>query len=261
MASNHTPEHVRAPRRARALITQKLTQELLASGAIAPAQLFDVPKIHHGPPVQDNPVPHSIMPTHSHAAALAQPGLSGVLIFGSHAHPGGGWLNGAKAQEEDVSLVSTWASQAALVPQFYGADSFGPDHVLMAKGLWLVDDQLTPLTPPRPVMFAGIAAPNQANPAVAKMDRDVLINALAQRLGVALRQWRAAGAQRVVLGAIGCGVFRWDPADSAAALRLAVNRVKWDKEIVLAMPDPALAKVFERILSAPPHPQNKKSMR
>lgn len=198
---------------------------------------------------------------------MAQPGLAGTLIFGSANRPGGGWLNGAKAQEEDVSLASTWAEQATLAPEgFYahkrGLGGMGPDKVLMARGAWLIDTQGVDLRTPRTTVFAGVAAPNLANPETAKHPRGELVDRLARRLATVLVEWEKRGVQHAVMGAIGCGVFQWQAQDSAQALRMAINHYRTvghnKLSVVLAMPDKALAQIFEQTLTAskPPRPRH-----
>lgn len=253
----HTHPSIRAPRREQALRTQATTEALLARGEIAPAELLSVPEQLTG---SDGAIKVAIHAGTSHAAALEQPGRVGVLIFGSANRPGGGWLNGAKAQEEDISLASTWATQAARAPAgFYAHESglggLGPDRILVADGRWLDDLHGQPLIDPQGVVFGGIAAPNLANPAIARLPRTQCVDHLARRLAGLLLAWEARRVSCAVLGAIGCGVFQWPGEDSAQALRLALNHYKasgnGSMQTVLAMPDPGLAKIFQETLLQP----------
>lgn len=196
---------------------------------------------------------------YSQDVAMTQVGLTGVLVFGSANRPGGGWLNGAKAQEEDISLASSWAEQAALAPEgFYahkpGLGGMGPDKVLIARGAWLTDTNGVDLRAPRAVVFGGVAAPNLANPQTARQPHNDLVDRLARRLASVLLEWEKRGVQRAVMGAIGCGVFKWKGVDSARSLRLAMNHyqaVGQNKlSVVLAIPDPDLAVAFQSTLKA-----------
>ena len=252
---DHTHASVRGPRRIQAARVQSLTQALLARGEISPAQLLSIPETLLG---GNDPVRVPIHAGTSQIVADRQSGLTGVLIFGSANRPGGGWLNGAKAQEEDISLASTWATQAKQAAGFYtqenGLGGLGPDRVLVARGYWLVDPNGQVLEPPQPVVFGGVAAPNLANPGIARLPRAQCINHLARRLAGVLLGWEHQGVGIGVLGAIGCGVFQWPGEDSARALRLALNHYrsegKGTVQVVLAMPDARLAETFNQTLGS-----------
>lgn len=250
---DHTHESIRAPRRLRAAKARALSKALLDAGDIAAAQTIQAPAVLKA---QDRPIKHRIIASDSHSASHTLEGEVGVLIFGSATRPGGGWENGAKAQEEDISLASTWASQAEVSSGFYdgnGLGGLGPDAILMARGAWLYDPQGTPLTVTKPVVFISIAAPNLANPQIAELAPEVVVDHLARRLTAALDAWQQEGITTLVLGAIGCGVFQWTGDQSALALRKALNASSWiavNGELILAMPDARLAQVFSETLNA-----------
>jgi uncharacterized protein (TIGR02452 family) len=176
----------------------------------------------------------------------------GVLIFASSTKPGGGWRNGAVAQEEDVSLHSTWGYQAEKAEAgFYGdTQGLGPDKVLAADGAWLVHTDQYRLGQPVPAVFIAVAAPNRQVEAVREKAVDVLVEALAKRLRTAFDVWHEKGVETVIAGAIGCGVFRWKGEDSARALRLALESTPWRGRLILAMPDPNLGVTFRLALDS-----------
>lgn len=256
MDLHHQPDQsYRIPRRLRAERTRQRTQSLIEEGAILPAALLSIPEA-----LLDGPAALrvSITTNTSQGAAMMGQGKMGVLIFGSANRPGGGWLNGAKAQEEDVSLASTWGTQAALAPPgFYahepGLGGLGPDKLLIAEGLWLVDENGSDLPVPRDVVFGGIAAPNRANPQTARMPSRILVDHLARRLAGVLLAWEDRGVERAVMGAIGCGVFQWPVEESADALTKAIAHYKrvcnGDMAIVLALPDERHAPIFQKALA------------
>lgn len=185
-------------------------------------------------------------------ACLSVPSKSlGALVFGSATRPGGGWRNGAVAQEEDVSLASTWGLQAEKAPEgFYKTQKgWGSDSCLAAKGVYLFDTYGHALSDPRPCLFISIAAPNQKIPEMKKHPKERLIEALEKRLLAALNHWAGENIQTVVVGAIGCGVFEWDPKDSAEAYKRALQKSKFQGELVFALPDPTFREVFEEKLN------------
>lgn len=254
----------RIPRRARADRTSERALALMAFGRIKPPTLVRAPSVLLG---QDAPIEAPLLVRGcSQTAAMAGEGLVSVLVFGSSTKPGGGWRNGACAQEEDLSLASTWGVQAEAAPEgFYkdrkGLGGLGPDAVLVAHGGWLADPHGVPLFPFRPVLFTGVAAPNLGHPATGGLSKAVLIDHLARRLAGALLATAQAGATQAVMGAIGCGVFQWRPEDSAIALRRAVNHVhactEGAPQIVLALPDPKMEAAFLQALTAPAAPERR----
>lgn len=191
---------------------------------------------------------------------LRMPENTGVLIFGSSTQPGGGWLNGAKAQEEDVSLASTWGYQATEGGEdFYIKDDspsgIGPDKVLSAKGYWLFDQYGYPLEKKIPAHFISVSAPNLATSEAQRLRKDILIETLGRRIATALEVWRQEGVENVLMGAIGCGVFKWDATDSAIAVSKGIahfrRRYGNNMKITFAMVDPDIKEAYDRVLGDP----------
>jgi uncharacterized protein (TIGR02452 family) len=149
-----------------------------------------------------------------------------VLNFASARNPGGGYLNGAQAQEEALCRGSALHSCLLRAPEFYGhhrADRspFYSDRVIHAPGVPVFrDDRGRLLDQPYRVGFLTAAAPNAGVIARTLPDRvDDIPAALAVRAGRVLETAAAHGYRRLVLGAWGCGVFRNDPAQVAEAFR------------------------------------------
>ncbi|MFG2721762.1 TIGR02452 family protein [Streptomyces sp. NPDC048416] len=156
---------------------------------------------------------------------LAQaPGEVAVLTFASARNPGGGFLNGAQAQEEALCRSSALYSTLLRAPEFYAhhrqdRDVFYTDRVIHSPGVPVFrDDRGRLLDEPYLAGFLTSPAPNAG----------VIIRSTLQeahRIGPALdaRAERVletavlCGYRRLVLGAWGCGVFRNDPARVAAA--------------------------------------------
>ncbi|MBC3989565.1 TIGR02452 family protein [Streptomyces sp. AC563] len=157
--------------------------------------------------------------------ALAD-GTVAVLNFASARNPGGGYLNGAQAQEEALCRGSALYASLRRVPEFYAAHRADPspfysDRVVYSPGVAVFrDDGGALLDEPYRVAFLTSAAPNagviaQRDPAaVSRVPR-----ALASRAERVLEVAAAHGHRHLVLGAWGCGVFRNDPAQVAGAFR------------------------------------------
>jgi uncharacterized protein (TIGR02452 family) len=145
------------------------------------------------------------------------------LVFASARNPGGGFLNGAQAQEESIARAS------ALYPCLRAAGDFHAHHrahpeltysdrvINSAEVPVFRDDNGTLLPDPYPVSFLTCAAPNRA--AIARNQPEHLPDVpaiLTRRAARVLHVAAAHGHRRLVLGAWGCGVFGNEPAAVAA---------------------------------------------
>ncbi|MFE5618896.1 TIGR02452 family protein [Streptomyces sp. NPDC056470] len=149
-----------------------------------------------------------------------------VLNFASARNPGGGYLNGAQAQEEALCRASALYTTLLRAPEYYAhhraeRDAFYTDRVIHSPGVPVFrDDRGGLLDEPFTVGFLTSPAPNagvirRQTPALA----DRVPAALATRAERVLETAVAAGYRRLVLGAWGCGVFQNDPAEVAGAFR------------------------------------------
>ncbi|MGX1885096.1 TIGR02452 family protein [Streptomyces sp. NPDC055287] len=154
----------------------------------------------------------------------ARPGPVVVLNFASARNPGGGYLNGAQAQEEALCRASALYATLLRAPGFYAhhrADRspFYSDRVIHSPGVPVFrDDRGALLAAPYTVGFLTSPAPNAGvirsrEPGEAHR----IPAALVARAGRVLETAAACGYRRLVLGAWGCGVFMNDPAAVAGA--------------------------------------------
>ncbi|MBL7502129.1 TIGR02452 family protein [Frankia sp. CNm7] len=147
-----------------------------------------------------------------------------VLNFASALWPGGGFLDGARAQEESLCRAS--ALYACLVgfddyyrPHLERGDDLYTDRVLHSPGVPVFrDDGWNLLPEPVAVGVLTAAAPNlrsipRDEPHLLPLVPQVFRDRGRQVLAVAARH----GYRRLVLGAWGCGAFRNDPAVVADA--------------------------------------------
>ncbi|MFB8756864.1 TIGR02452 family protein [Streptomyces nigra] len=149
-----------------------------------------------------------------------------VLNFASARNPGGGFLNGAQAQEEALCRASALYACLRAAPGFYDhhrarRDPFYTDRVIHAPGVPVFrDDRGRLLAEPYTAGFLTAAAPNAGVVRRTVPERaGELPRTLALRAERVLEVAAAHGYRRLVLGAWGCGVFQNDPARVAEAFR------------------------------------------
>ncbi|WAL99423.1 TIGR02452 family protein [Streptomyces sp. Je 1-369] len=153
-----------------------------------------------------------------------------VLNFSSARNPGGGYLNGAQAQEEALCRASALYTCLLEVPGFYAhhradRDPFYSDRVLCSPGVPVFrDDRGRLLDEAYTVGFLTSAAPNAGVIRRTAPERAAAVEqALAARAERVLETAAACGYRRLVLGAWGCGVFMNDPAHVAGAFRVLLG--------------------------------------
>jgi uncharacterized protein (TIGR02452 family) len=148
------------------------------------------------------------------------------LNFASAKNPGGGFLNGAQAQEEALARASALYPCLLMAPEYYernraNRSAIYLDLVIFSPQVpFFRDDEGTLLE--APVRSSVITAPAPNAGAVAQNEPRNLPQvepALKRRAELVLRIAQAHGVRALVLGAWGCGVFRNDPARVAAIFR------------------------------------------
>lgn len=153
-------------------------------------------------------------------------GRVAVLNFASARNPGGGYLNGAQAQEEALCRASALYTCQLRAREFYDhhradRDPFYSDRVIHSPAVPVFrDDRGRLLDSAHLVGFLTAAAPNAGVVRRTAPERAAeLPGALASRAEQVLSVAVAEGCRRLVLGAWGCGVFQNDPAQVAGAFR------------------------------------------
>ncbi|MFJ3788072.1 TIGR02452 family protein [Kitasatospora sp. NPDC090091] len=157
----------------------------------------------------------------------AGPGRVGVLNFASARNPGGGYLRGARAQEEDLCRSALLYTCLVEAPDYYEAHRASTDlryshRVIVSPDVPVIrDGRGELLARPYPVTFLTSPAPNAGQLERRSAGTDVR-GVLAER---AVRVLAAAARHEIrtlVLGAWGCGVFGNDPAQVAEAFEGAL---------------------------------------
>jgi uncharacterized protein (TIGR02452 family) len=171
-------------------------------------------------------------------------GRIAVLNFASARNPGGGYVGGARAQEEDLCRNALLYPCLLQAPDYYAAHRASPDLLYSDRVIWSPDvpvhrgDDGRLLAEPYPVSFLTSPAPNagevlRRDPGARSRIRRVLHQRAERVLAVAAHH----GARQLVLGAWGCGVFRNDPREVAEAFHAHLT-------------EGAFEEAFERVLFA-----------
>ena len=154
-----------------------------------------------------------------------------VLNFASAKHPGGGFLNGAVAQEETLARSSTLYNSLMDNPEFYTPvkDSLYTDKIIYSKNIiFFKDDDGNRLEHDIYCDVITCAAPNYSGTsdrkfvdATERISHQALIQTRFEKiLKVALLN----NQRNLILGAWGCGVFK-NPADINALAMYNVLRL------------------------------------
>ncbi|MET8764239.1 TIGR02452 family protein [Lentzea sp. NPDC004782] len=166
------------------------------------------------------------------------------LVFASARNPGGGFLNGAQAQEESVARASALYPCLLAAGDFYAhhrahEDLTYSDRVIYSPNVPVFrDDEGNLLAEPYEVSFLTAAAPNLSAIQRNQPGRAADVPAVLERRAVrVLRLAAAHGHRRLVLGAWGCGVFGNDPATVAQAFRTALRDNRFFDHVVFAVLD------------------------
>ena len=183
------------------------------------------------------------------------------LVFASARNAGGGFLNGAQAQEESIARASALYPCLRAAGAFYAhhrahSDLLYSDRVIHSPDVPVFRDDRGALLPePYPVSFLTAAAPNLGALLRSQPESAADVPATLTRRAARVLQVAAAhGHRRLVLGAWGCGVFANDPATVAAAFEEALRRTRSFDHVTFAVLDrqhgAPVRTAFERVFGA-----------
>jgi uncharacterized protein (TIGR02452 family) len=142
-----------------------------------------------------------------------------LLNFASAKNAGGGFIKGAKAQEEDLARCSALYACLRVAPDYYEAnrspavDALYTDHMIHSLEVPFFREHARELLD-RAFCASVITAP-APNAGVHRQrggGQRALEAALRRRAGYVLALAEALGHRNLLLGAWGCGVFRNDPS-------------------------------------------------
>ncbi len=177
----------------------------------------------------------------------------GILNFASYRNPGGGFLNGSKAQEEDLCHYSNLYEilSSTRLQSFYmenqknegklrngmytDAAIYTPGVSFFECGVWV---SLNVLTCPAPNVSK---YPEDRRPVYYE-------NVLYKRIKFILDIFEATGNKKLVLGAFGCGVFKNPPSLVASTFKKLLDSGQYSfTDIIFAVPAGPNYTVFSSI--------------
>lgn len=172
-----------------------------------------------------------------------------VLNFASARNPGGGFITGAKAQEEDVARASGIYPCLLTQPAYYNANRHQhsllyTDHCIYSPNVpWFRTDNRALLD--RFFLASIITAPAPNAGEVLRRDATAwpaIETTLRRRAGIVLAIAAEHNHRSLLLGAWGCGVFRNQPSMVADAFGAWLEHPRFQgcfDQIVFAVYDPS----------------------
>jgi len=167
----------------------------------------------------------------------------GCLNFASAKNPGGGFLNGSKAQEEALARASALVMSLKHKPDYYELNRSwgcpGYSHsAIYSPSVPIFRDEEGVLIPPAYCDIITAPAVNAGALRQRKTYSDSLVRELMQErirrvLTIAIKH----GIEHLVLGAWGCGVFQQNPVDVARWFNEASDLHTHFKSITFAVLD------------------------
>lgn len=144
-----------------------------------------------------------------------------VLNFASAKSPGGGFLNGAKAQEESLAASSCLYKTLIAHEEYYKENRvcksmmytnyaiYSPDVVFFRDGRFHLLE--------KPVLASVLTMPavNMGQVVLKKEDVKQAEQVMKERMKLILAIFAQQGCRHLILGAYGCGVFRNNPQQIA----------------------------------------------
>ena len=141
----------------------------------------------------------------------------GVLNFASAKNPGGGFINGAMAQEESLAASSTLYRTLLANEEYYKRNRAQSSMMYTDYGIYspdvffFRDGRFKLVKNPVKASVLTLPAVNMGQIRIKGEDVGAAQEAMRRRMKLALAIFAKQGAKNLMLGAYGCGVFRNDP--------------------------------------------------
>lgn len=185
-------------------------------------------------------------------------GKVAALNFASFKNPGGGFMNGSKAQEEmlchDSFLYNVLEKETDFYEEnrrdvnkgmYYNAALYSPD-------VTFVEADAREIKREKACDIITCAAPNWSAASKNRVSSSECNKALRERIEFILDVAQANHVDTLILGAFGCGVFKNDPRIVVEEFEKTLNKEKYTiREVIYAVPNKKSDnyKAFEAYLS------------
>ena len=168
--------------------------------------------------------------TQTVARTMSDSGPLVLLNFASARNPGGGFLNGAKAQEEDLCRCSALYATLVQHQEYYDANRnqsslLYTDYAILSPAVPFFKTRGTGEYLDNPFVASVITAPApNTKPYLAKSgDAELLRQCFERRWKNVLAIAVDTGTRSVLLGAWGCGAFGGDPVIASQTAKNAID--------------------------------------
>lgn len=178
-----------------------------------------------------------------------------ALNFASARNPGGGFLAGAIAQEEDLSRASGLYACIKSKPIFYNENILCDDTlythnvIYSPKVPFFRDEYNRFLEKPYELSIISAPAPNLRGQS---LNEDIVYDTLCHRAIKILRIAEAYGHKNIILGAWGCGAFGNDPKVVAEVFMWALKTISSFEHVCFAVydnrPEAPIFNTFKNII-------------
>lgn len=146
---------------------------------------------------------------------------TGILNFASAKNPGGGFLNGAMAQEESIAASSGLYETLLPHKAYYeinrqcGTMMYTNHAIYSPNVVFFRDEKFALLQQFTTASVLTLPAVNYGQVLLKKENAEVAKKVMKKRMELALSIFAEKGCKTIILGAYGCGVFRNVPDDVA----------------------------------------------
>lgn len=163
-------------------------------------------------------------------------GKTAVLNFASYKNPGGGFIKGCVAQEEDLCHNSTLYPVLSTQCQYYDDNKRKINYNLYTNAALYSEDIVFITDEVKKCDVITCACPNWGAAKRNNVTRVQNTEALKDRIEFMLRVAASHDVNTLILGAWGCGVFRQNACEVAELFQNALQKYPYFDNVIFAIP-------------------------